>query len=475
MALIRQEVIMQSNIASRVAPMRFPGMSLIAVTWIMSQSAVAAACAAGGQAEVDRQIPAKAERASEEGATDPAAPARRWFADWASRSFAAASREPAPVPGEQRVGEAILRITPASDIAAEWGALMADPERNFTGAGSPVQRMIEEAERVSPLEARILRFSLGRRLIAAGRSELAREVLLKALPTEAAGPVRAGDRPDGRREPHTDAASSDPTRLDVEVLRALAATHRDTDRVKCAEYLRAALETYRRLPARAQVLSGTAVWNAAFVRANVLSELGAHAEAAELLRWAYGELRLERSVDDERALVFVKAGYSMKAGNSAEGVADLAWLVTHAPEWVWGRDDYASIPHRTIQDAVAAGLLKRDASLELLASLSHAPEAASRPLVFAGIANECLVFAAKPDDRAIARSETALRLLLAMPRPSAEHKARLFDSRLQSTLSGLAFVYRGDGVRGVPARPAELERVKAIWKERFPETPLVVE
>lgn len=466
---------MQSNIVSRVAPMWFPGLSVIAVTWIMSHSAVAAVCAAGGQAEVDPQTLATAERALEEGASDPAAPARNWFADWASRSFAAASRELQPVSSEQPVGEATLRISPAPDIAAEWGALMTDPVRNFTGAGSPVQRMIKEAERVSPLEARILRFSLGRRLIAAGESELAREVLLKALPTEAMGPIRAGDQLDGRREPHAAAASSNPTRLDVEVLRALAATHRDTDRVKCAEYLRAALETYRRLPARAQVVSGAAVWNAAFVRANVLSELGAHAEAAELLEWAYGELRLERSVDQERTLVFVKAGYSMKAGKHAEGVADLAWLVAHASEWVWGRDDYASIPQRTIQDAVAAGLLKRDASLELLASLSHAPEAIRRPLAYAGIANECLVFAANPDDRAIARSETALRLLLAMPRPSAEHEARLFDNKLQSTLSGLAFVYRGDQVRGLRAQPGELERIRVIWKERFPETPLVVE
>ncbi len=466
---------MQSNIVSRVVPMRFPGMSVIAVTWIMSQSVVVAVCAAGGQAEVDLQPPATAERALEIGASDPAEPARRWFADWASRSFAAASRELQPVPVEQRVGEAVLRVTPASDIAAEWHALMADPVRNFTGAGSPVQRMIAEAERVSPLEARILRFSLGRRLIAAGQSEMAREVLLKALPTEATAPIRAGDQPEGKREPHTAAASADPTRLDVEVLRALAATHLYTDRVKCAEYLRAALETYRRLPARAQVVSGYAVWNAAFVRANALADLGAHAEAAELLQWAYGELRLERSVDEERTLVYVKAGYSMKAGNSAEGVADLAWLVVHAPEWVWGRDDYASTPQRTIQDAVAAGLLTRDASLELLASLSHAPEAISRPLAFAGIANECLVFAANPDDRTIARSETALRLLLAMPRPSAEHKARLFDSKLQSTLSGLAFVYRGDHVRGLRAQPGELDRIRAIWKERFPGTPLVVE
>lgn len=466
---------MQSNVVSRVAPMRFLGLSVIAVTWIMSQSAVAAASAARGQAQVDLPPRATAERALEIGASDLAAPARRWFADWASRSFATASRELQPVPGEQRVGEAALRITPASDIAAEWAALMTDPLRNFTGAGSPAQRMIEEAERVSPLEARILRFSLGRRLISAGQSELAREVLLKALPTEAMGPIRAGDELDGRREPRTAAASPDPTRLDVEILRALAATHRDTDRVKCAEYLRVALETYRRLPARAQVLSGAAVWNAAFVRANVLSELGAHAEAAELLRWAYGELRLERSVDEERTLVFVKAGYSMKAGKPAEGVADLAWLVVQAPEWVWGRDDYASIPQRTIQDAVAAGLLKRDASLELLASLSHAPEAISRPLAFAGIANECLVFAANPDDRAIARSETALRLLLAMPRPSAEHEARLFDNKLQSTLSGLAFVYRGDQLRGLRAQPGELDRIRAIWKERFPGTPLVVE
>ena len=161
---------MQSNIVSRVVPMRFPGMSVIAVTWIMSQSVVVAVCAAGGQAEVDLQPPATAERALEIGASDPAEPARRWFAYWASRSFAAASRELQPVPVEQRVGEAVLRVTPASDIAAEWHALMAYPVRNFTGAGSPVQRMIAEAERVSPLEARILRFSLGRRLIAAGQS-----------------------------------------------------------------------------------------------------------------------------------------------------------------------------------------------------------------------------------------------------------------------------------------------------------------
>jgi hypothetical protein len=430
-----------------------------------------ASSAAATQAE-ERGDQPKVEADAQAAAPDPSQLARRWFAGWAERSFAARARELKPVPSEPRVGEELLRITPASDIAATWGALMAELARKPTEARASAEKIIDERERVSALEARILRFNLARGLIAVDQPEAARELLLKALPTAAPAPtpapVAAEDPKTARPASQAAAPSAAPSRLDFEVLRALAATHRFTDGTKCAAYLRSALDTYRRLPGRAQVVSSPAVWNAALVLSNVLSESGAHAEAADLLEWVYGDLRIERTLNEERGLMLMKIGYSEKAGRSAECLADCAWLVVHAPEWVWGSSDYASLPHRAIQDAVAAELLTFDQSLELLASLSYEPAAVRQPAALAQMAYACLIFSPKLTDAMIARSEEVLKLLLSAPRPDNAREAAQLDSALKTLLSGLAFVYRGDGGRGVPARPAELERVKAIWKERFP-------
>jgi hypothetical protein len=352
---------------------------------------------------------------------------------------------------------------------------MAGLKSDFARACESAQSMIDDEGRGSPLEARVLRFQLGRQLIAVDKPEAARAVLLKALSCDATV-SKPGVEGSVRQSPaRALAAGVGGGRLDVEVLRAIGATYRSSDLAKSAEYLRASLEVFKRLSPADQRANGRGTWNAALVLANVLAESGASGEAADVLEWAYREDRLERSSNEEFELVLMAAEYARDAGRRSDSVATCAWLVVHASDWVWGSTDHACVPRRTLQDAVAAELLTQDGYVELMIALSYVPEAKRQPAAFARIAYDGLVFSTKVTDGAIAQGESALKLLLSTPVPSVAVEAKEQDRALQSVLSGLAFIYRGDARRGIPERPADLNRVQSIWKTRFPDSPLVVE